>query len=80
MIVGIVCFVEILKLTHKAIVWKIILPDLFGARLSLHATQLAVVFIRTSYTISQGGTTLPEFPVVKERKSLVFACENSLHF
>ena len=52
---------------------------LFGRRLSLRATQLAVVFFRTSYTISQGGITLPEFPVVKEIKSLIFACENSFH-
>ena len=52
---------------------------LFGRRLSLCATQLAAVFVRTSYTISQGGITLPEFPVVHEIKTLVFACENSLH-
>ena len=27
MIVGIVCLVEVLKLNHAAIVWRIILPD-----------------------------------------------------
>ena len=53
---------------------------LVDRHLSLRATQLAAVFIRTSYTISQGSVTLPKFPVVKERKSLVLACENSLHF
>ena len=42
MTAGIVCHVESLKLNHEAIVWKIMLP--FGRRLSLHATQLAVVF------------------------------------
>ena len=53
---------------------------LFGRRLSLIlATQLAVVFARTSFAILQGGITLPEFPVVKEIKTLVFACGNSLH-
>ena len=52
---------------------------LFGRRLSLLATQLAAVFARTSYTILQGGITLPESPVVKEIKTLVFACGNSLH-
>ena len=53
---------------------------LFGMRLSLRAIGLAAVFIRTSYTISQGSITLREFPLVKARKSLVFACVNSLHF
>ena len=37
-------------------------------------------FSRTSYTISRGSISLREFPLVKARKSLVFACENSLHF
>ena len=53
---------------------------LFGGHLSLHATRLATAFIRTSYTISRGSMTLREFLLVKARKSLVFACENSLHF
>ena len=78
MIVGIVCDVEVLKRNHQAIVWQIIPDYLVG--LSLRATRLAGVFIRTSYTISRGSITLFEFPVVKARKSLVFACENSLHF
>ena len=53
---------------------------LFGRRLSLRATRVAAVFIRTSYTISRGSITLGEFPFVKTRKSVVFGCENSLHF
>ena len=53
---------------------------LFGRLLSRRAARLAAVFIRTSYTISRGSITLREFPLVKARKSLVFACENSLHF
>ena len=78
MILETVCDVEDLKLNHEAIVWQIIPDYLVG--LSLRATRLAVVFIRTSYTISRGSITLLEFPVVKARKSLVFASENSLHF
>ena len=78
MIVGIVCDVEVLKLNHGEIAWQIIPDYLVG--LSLRATRLAVVFIRTSYTISRGSITLLELPVVKARKSLVFACENSLQF
>ena len=78
MIVGIVCDVKVLKLNHEAIVWQIIPDYLVG--LSLRATRLAVVFITTSYTISRGSITLVEFTVVKAKKSLVFACENSLQF
>ena len=58
MIVGIVCDVEVLKLNHETIVWQIIQDYLVG--LSLRATRLAAVFIRTSYTISRGSITLHE--------------------
>ena len=75
MIVEIICHVEALMLNHEAIVTR-----LFGRRLSLWATQLAAVFIKTGYTISQGSISLLEFPIAKMRKSLVFAYENSLHF
>ena len=51
MIVEIICHVEALMLNHEAIVTR-----LFGRRLSLWATQLAAVFIKTGYTISQGST------------------------
>ena len=78
--VGILSHVEFLKLNKEARVWKIIITRLFGRHLSLRATRLATAFIRTSYTISRGSITLREFPLVKARKSLVFACENSLHF
>ena len=40
-------------------------------------TRLAMAFIRTSYTISRGSITLREFPLVRVRKSLAFACENN---
>ena len=48
--------------------------------LRIKFTRLATVFIRTSYIISRGSITLREFPLAKARKSLVFACENTLHF
>ena len=57
---------------------EINITRLFGRRLSRRATRLATVF-RTSYTISRGSITLRVFPLAKARKSLVFACENSLH-
>ena len=48
-------------------------------------TQLAVAFIRAScivhvYHFASWYKTLLEFPAIKVRKSLVFACENTLHF
>ena len=36
--------------------------------------------IGCGYTILRDSITLLEFLVVKVRKSLIFACENSLHF
>ena len=59
---------------------EINIARLFGRRLSRRTTRLAMVFIRTSYTISRGSITLREFLLAKARKSHVFACENSLHF
>ena len=40
----------------------------FGRRLSRRATRLATLFIRTSYTISQGSITLREFSARKGEK------------
>ena len=39
----IVCYVEVLKLNHEAIVWQKNITRLFGRHLSLHATRLAAV-------------------------------------
>ena len=56
MIFGIICQVEVLKLNHEAIAWQVILPDYLAGRLSLSATRLDAVFIRTSYNIFCRGS------------------------
>ena len=73
MIVSIVCHLEFSQAQPRGDFLANNITRLFGRRLSLRPTRLAAVFIRTSYTILN-------FLAVKARKSLVFACENSLHF
>ena len=77
MIVRIVCHVEFSQAQPQGDCLANNITRLFDRHLSLRLTLLAAEF---SYTISQGSITLLEFPVIKGRKSLVFARENSLHF
>ena len=79
MIFSIVCHLELSEAQPRGDFLANSITILFGRRLSLRTTRLAAVFIRTGYTISRGSITLLEFSRRKE-KSLVFACENSLHF
>ena len=83
MTVRIVCHVEFLKFNQEAIVWKIILPDYLAGVCHYARPDWLLLLsgqVIPSREVSRGSITLREFPLVKARKSLVFACENSSHF